>query len=210
MIRSSTSFSPANRVETLAERLNETLTGAPNGWLLEYYPSSGQYYGGFNVFLSFSEGNKVKVGSEVAGKGKTATSTYSIYQSAGCVLTLDTYNEVMHYFADPETTGGQGAGFGFEGDFEFNVLDLQDEKITLKGRKTGSTMTMTPMPVSMSWDDYIVALKEEESAISKHTRIRYPDSGQQIRRPHQRQDCWKSSAKLTANRSRHPTHSYSI
>lgn len=165
--------SSANRVETLAERLNETLTGAPNGWLLEYYPSSGQYYGGFNVFLSFSEGNKVKVGSEVAGKGKTATSTYSIYQSAGCVLTLDTYNEVMHYFADPETTGGQGAGFGFEGDFEFNVLDLQDEKITLKGRKTGSTMTMTPMPVSMSWDDYIVALKEEESAISKHTRIRY-------------------------------------
>lgn len=89
------------------------------------------------------------------------------------MLTLDTYNEVMHYFADPETTGGQGAGFGFEGDFEFNVLDLQDEKITLKGRKTGSTMTMTPMPVSMSWDDYIVALKEEESAISKHTRIRY-------------------------------------
>ena len=165
--------SSANRVEALAERLNETLTGAPNGWLLEYYPSSGQYYGGFNVFLSFSEGNKVKVGSEVAGKGKTATSTYSIYQSAGCVLTLDTYNEVMHYFADPETTGGQGAGFGFEGDFEFNVLDLQDEKITLKGRKTGSTMTMTPMPVSMSWDDYIVALKEEESAISKHTRIRY-------------------------------------
>ena len=82
--------SSANRVEALAERLNETLTGAPNGWLLEYYPSSGQYYGGFNVFLSFSEGNKVKVGSEVAGKGKTATSTYSIYQSAGCVLTLDT------------------------------------------------------------------------------------------------------------------------
>lgn len=39
--------SSANRVKALAERLNETLTGAPNGWLLEYYPSSGQYYGGF-------------------------------------------------------------------------------------------------------------------------------------------------------------------
>lgn len=54
--------SSANRAEAMAERLNETLAGSPNGWLLEYYPSSGQYYGGFNVFLSFSEGNKVIVG----------------------------------------------------------------------------------------------------------------------------------------------------
>ena len=34
--------SSANRVEALAERLNETLTGAPNGWLLEYYPSAAR------------------------------------------------------------------------------------------------------------------------------------------------------------------------
>ena len=102
--------SSANRAEALAEKLNETLTSCPNGWLLEYYPSSGQYYGGFNVLLSFTEGNKVKAGSEVAGPGKTATSTYTIYQSAGCVLAFDTYNEVIHYFADPETSGGDGAG----------------------------------------------------------------------------------------------------
>lgn len=165
--------SSANRAEAMAERLNETLTSSPNGWLLEYYPSSGQYYGGFNVFLSFSEGNKVKAGSEIAGTGKTATSTYTIYQSAGCVLSLDTYNEVMHYFADPESSAGQGAGYGYEGDFEFNVLDLQDDRITLKGRKTGSRMTMTPMPVSMSWDDYITAVKEEEQALARYSRVRY-------------------------------------
>ena len=169
--------SSANRAEALAEKLNETLTSCPNGWLLEYYPSSGQYYGGFNVLLSFTEGNKVKAGSEVAGPGKTATSTYTIYQSAGCVLSFDTYNEVMHYFADPETSGGNGAGYGFEGDFEFNVLELNDDKIILKGRKSGSRMTMTPMPVSISWYDYISAIKEYENAISRYTRVRYQADG---------------------------------
>lgn len=165
--------SSANRSELLAERLNETLVSSPNGWLLQYYPSSGQYYGGFNVFLSFSEGNKVKAGSELSGAGKTAVSTYTIYQSAGCVLSFDTYNEVIHLFADPESSAGQGAGYGYEGDFEFNVLDLSDEKIVLKGRKTGSRMTMTPMPVSISWDEYIDGVKSEASAISKYSRLRY-------------------------------------
>lgn len=165
--------SSANRAETLAEELNETLVSSPNGWLLQYYPSSGQYYGGFNVFLSFSEGNKVKAGSEVAGEGKTATSTYTIYQSAGCVLSFDSYNEVIHHFSDPEASGGQGAGYGYEGDFEFNVLDLQDDKIVLKGRKTGSRMTMTPMPISITWDEYINGVKEEEKAISKYDRLSY-------------------------------------
>lgn len=165
--------SSANRAEALAERLNETLVSSPNGWLLQYYPSSGQYYGGFNVFLTFSEGNKVKAGSELAGPGKTAVSTYTIYQSAGCVLSFDTYNEVIHQFADPESSAGQGAGYGYEGDFEFNVLDLDDDNITLKGRKTGSRMTMTPMPASMSWDEYIEGVKSEANAISKYSRLRY-------------------------------------
>lgn len=163
----------AKRSEALAERLNETLVNSPNGWLLQYYPSSGQYYGGFNVFLTFSEGNKVKAGSELSGPGKTAVSTYTIYQSAGCVLSFDTYNEVIHQFADPESSVGQGAGYGYEGDFEFNVLDLSDDKIILKGRKTGSRMTMTPMPVSISWDEYIEGVKSEANAISKYSRLRY-------------------------------------
>lgn len=165
--------SSANRIEAMEEELDDVLRSSPNGWIMEYYPSSGQYYGGYNVLMSFTDGGNVKVASEASGVGKTAGSTYSIYQSSGCILSFDTYNEVMHFFSDPETSNGGGAGYGYEGDFEFNVLSLSEDEIIVKGRKSGSVMKMTPMPISMTWDEYLKGIKKEESAISDYDRLRY-------------------------------------
>lgn len=42
----------ADRIEKDLEVAKEALVSAPNGWLMEYYPSSQQLYGGYNVLAS--------------------------------------------------------------------------------------------------------------------------------------------------------------
>ena len=114
----------ANRIEEEMETVQEILLSSPNGWLMEYYPSSTQSYGGFNVLLNFQPGNRVSVASETAGADKTAVSTYTLKQSAGCVLSFDTYNEILHFFSDPSSNEGMGNGYGLEGELFVLPLDI--------------------------------------------------------------------------------------
>ncbi len=60
-------------------------TGAANGWLMEYYPSATQEYGGIAIYMKFQNGT-VTVTSEAEGAGKTAESLYS-YDYYGPTIT---------------------------------------------------------------------------------------------------------------------------
>lgn len=51
------------------------------------------------------------------------------------------------------------------GDYEFIIMDASDNQITLLGKKYGNTMTMTRMPVTTKWKEYIRGVNEiEENA----------------------------------------------
>lgn len=165
----------ANRIEEEMETVQEILLSSPNGWLMEYYPSSTQSYGGFNVLLNFQPGNRVSVASETAGADKTAVSTYTLKQSAGCVLSFDTYNEILHFFSDPSSNEGMGNGYGLEGDFEFTILQADTQIIRLKGKKSGSYITMTPMPAVLKWSDYLKDIKRKDKELSEYYRLLYQD-----------------------------------
>lgn len=166
--------SSAKRIEAEIERIKEILPDAPNGWLMEYFPEMSQSYGGYNLFLSFSPEMEVTAMSEATGKGKTATSSFSIKQSAGPVLSFDTYNEVLHYFSDPDDPAGIGGpGYGLEGDFEFLVLSATAEEVVLKGRKTGSVAVMTPFSPSMEWSDYLDDINKKRKELSDYYRLKY-------------------------------------
>lgn len=168
--------SSANRIEATLKACNDILVGAPNGWLMEYYPASSQQYGGYNVLVSFTSDGKSTVASETYGADETATGFYSLKQSAGLVLTFDTYNKIMHFFSDPANPARIGTnGKGMEGDFEFSVMKAKSDSIILKGKKTGSKIIMTPLTSSVKWDDYLSSLEDLDTEYTVYNSYQYVD-----------------------------------
>lgn len=156
--------SSANRADVTIMANIEVLTGASNGWLMEYFPASSQEYGGYNILLKFTEDGKVTVSSELYAPTDAATSYYAVKQSAGILLSFDTYNEIFHLFSDPsDPTGIGGSGYGMEGDYDFLILEATPEKILLKGKKAGGVAVLTPM--QGSWSEYISDIQAANDAM---------------------------------------------
>lgn len=153
--------------DSAAERMNkalihnqEVLMGATNGWMMEYFPHKKQIYGGYTMFLKFDAHNKVTVASERGG-AKAETSDYQLIGDSGPVLTFNTYNTLFHYFSEPKNPDGIGPDdSGMGGDYEFLVLEATPEKVTLKGKKTGNRIVMTPIPAGASWTDMMKGYQE--------------------------------------------------
>ncbi len=130
------------RMANYLKNANDVLTGAANGWVLDYYPDREQSYGGYVYTLKF-DGQNVEVRSELNGDEKSHTSLYKLVGDDGPVLTFDTYNEVLHYFATP--WGSSGGYEAYDGDFELIIMEATPQKVTLKGKRSGNTMYMYPL-----------------------------------------------------------------
>lgn len=139
--------SSANRISEALKSYNEILVAPENGWVMEYYPAGNQVYGGYNILVSFNEDGSVKVASELYQSNDYVTSLYTLKQSAGPVLTFDSYNEIMHLFSEPE--GGLG------GDYEFTIMSATPDKVVMSGTKTRNMIVLTPMPSEQTWDNYL-------------------------------------------------------
>ena len=162
------SDSSANRADAAIAADMQVLTGAANGWLMEYYPEASQMYGGYNILLSFSEDGRVTVaGDIVTDPTATATSLFSVKQSAGIVLSFDTYNEIFHFFSDPGNSTGGGNGYGLEGDYDFLILEATPQQVRLKGKKSGSYAVLTPM--EGDWAAYIQEVQAAEAAMQANS-----------------------------------------
>ena len=169
---------PSQRMDKEMARVKKLITKPSNGWLMEYYPSSTQAYGGFNVLVKFTDAGKVTFASETAGADVTATSDYEFTQSSGCVITFDTYNSVFHAYSTPEESNGGGLGYGYSGDFEFIVMSASEDEIVLKGRKTGSKARLIPLTPAIKWNEYLSAIKDESSFVANYYRLQYHLNGQ--------------------------------
>lgn len=153
--------SASNRVEEAMENAQKILVEAPNGWLMKYYPSSQQSFGGYNVLMSFTAEGEVTVSADITDPSAKSTSLYRLKEQAGPTLTVDTYNEIFHFFSDPASGVGT-TGLGMEGDYEFTIQSATPELIVMRGKKTGNTITMTPMPENETWEAYLTDIKEAE------------------------------------------------
>jgi hypothetical protein len=132
--------------------IGETLRNAPNGWVMYYYPGRGQAFGGFTLLMRFSDEENVTMASDVIDIERSYSSKYILKE--GPILSFDSYNLVLHFFAEPGINMGFGIGTGLGGDFEFNVVSYSDEKIVLRGTKTDNIIEMEPVPLNTSWDIY--------------------------------------------------------
>ncbi|MBO6032878.1 MAG: DUF4302 domain-containing protein [Prevotella sp.] len=160
----------AQRAEEAIAADYKILTSAEHGWLMQYYPSPYRTYGGYNVLMKFTADGKVTVASDVYYPDATAESFYKITQSAGIVLSFDTYNEIFHLFSTPDAPLGGDTGEGLEGDYDFEFISASAEKIVLKGKKSGNYATMVPLKDD-NWADYITKIGtiEEGMDFPKYT-----------------------------------------
>lgn len=124
----------ADRIEKELEEAKEVLVSAPNGWVMKYYPSSQQLYGGYNVLASFTKDGSVTISADIVDASQKATSYYKLKEQAGPVLTFDTYNDIFHFFSAPDSNLGD-VGTGMGGDYEFTIMSVSAEEIVLKGKK---------------------------------------------------------------------------
>ena len=154
--------SASARIEEAVKNAISVLEGAENGWAVKYYPNPTQTFGGFNLFFKFDDGT-VTVSSEIESASTTATSLYSVGQEAGPTLAIDTKNELINYFAHPRNPDGYGSNYkGLEGDYLWTVLSATPEKVMLRGVKSGSLYTLTPLETS-DWASEMQAYKNAAS-----------------------------------------------
>ena len=140
--------SASARIEEAVKNAIAVLEGAENGWAVKYYPNPTQAFGGFNLFFKFDDGT-VTVSSEIENASTTASSLYSVGQEAGPTLAIDTKNELINYFVHPRNPDGYGSNYkGLEGDYLWTVLGATPEKVMLRGVKSGSLYTLTPLETS--------------------------------------------------------------
>ena len=154
--------SSALRMQEALKNYKTILTTPANGWLMEYYGNTD--YGGYNMFVKFSDNDMAEVANEVYGAGKTATSHYKLEQSGGVILSFDEFNEVFHFFSDPDNILEIGdKGKGMEGDLEFRIISATTDSIVMTGKKHGSKIVMTPVKADTDWDSYLAKVNQAES-----------------------------------------------
>ena len=139
--------SPSLRMQAMLDDAKATLVSAPHGWALDYYPDSYLQYGGYAYTVKF-DASRATVGAEMK-PGEFHTSLYRLHDDNGPVLSFDSYNDLMHYFATPDSDHPHA----YDGDFEFILMNVTDELITLRGKRTGNTMYMHRL--DRSAEDYL-------------------------------------------------------
>jgi len=142
------------RVQDAMDNADKAFVSAENGWLLDYYPEEEQSYGGYVVTVKFADGKAV-VGGELDTEN-TYESLYKMTNDQGPVLTFDSYNDIMHYFATP----GNGNYEAMHGDFEFVVDSVGDEVIKVHGKKTQNVLYFRKLQTSA--EEYIDKVMEVE------------------------------------------------
>lgn len=136
----------SERLEQRMIECQKLLTSAEYGWMIQYYPSSSKAYGGSTYAAKFEANGDVTVTGDVAPSvtgdaSKTITSHYSINSSSSVVLTFDTFNDYIHYWADPDPYSKNK----FEGDFEWAYVEGNAKQMVFRGIRTDNKIVFTAL-----------------------------------------------------------------
>ena len=126
----------SQRLQQALQETRKILRSSQYGWELEYYPDKSLAYGGLVYTIEF-DSLTATVGCSLI-PDSTATSYYRLTNDNGPVLTFDTYNPLLHYYATPSSSEYEAKG----GDFEFVIDSIADDYISLYGKKTLNSMCL--------------------------------------------------------------------
>lgn len=155
--------------EPAAERLEKNvaadktlLESAANGWELHLWTGKDYSGGGYTYFMKFAN-DKVTVSSDIAPANMKTTSSYDVISDQGPVLTVNTYNEIFHYLAEPSMDDDDGE----QQDYEFVIMRTTNDSIYLRGKKWGNHMVMTRVAESTSWEDEINKIQQMDEGLMR-------------------------------------------
>lgn len=153
--------SPAERVEAYLNEYQSLMVSAENGWLLEYYPGD-ETIGGYAYVVKFTQSDVTAWFQLADDVTESVTSMYKMTQDDGPVVSFDTFNDYLHFFANPSSSNYQG----YLGDTEFKIMGSNAEKteIYLRGKKTGMDMTMKKFTGDAS--QYLTAVNDVSDAMT--------------------------------------------
>ena len=137
----------ADRLTDAMNNYSDLLCANGGLWAMEYFSSSSIQ--GYVLLLKFEKNGHVTMyanyDATTAGEFESDESEWGIVGDNGPVLTFNTYNEILHVFADPSYSP---RGRGFEGDYEFNLMGYRNDTIFLNGKKHNIDMLMYRLPES--------------------------------------------------------------
>lgn len=143
--------SSSQRVQNLIDEAYDTLTSSQEGWYFSDYLGFGSSsLGGYWFWCKFNKDYTVEAACERMfsypedeGTDSTVIPTFTVAKSdfdlirgRGAVLTYNVFNEVLHSFSEPRS----GAPNAEQGDYEFTIVEVTPDLVTVKGIKTGKTM----------------------------------------------------------------------
>lgn len=146
--------SSSERLQAYLAEAKQILTSSETGWIMEYYPGSGQKLGGYAYYLNFTDAD-VEAAYEL-DPANTYKSLYKMTADNGPVLSFDTYNPALHYFATPSSSKYQARG----GDFEFTITSVSPEKIGLRGKRSGNHYDLYPYTSDLAPEEYLAKVAE--------------------------------------------------
>lgn len=168
----------AHRITAAMKEASDMLPTAEYGWILEMYPEKTQMYGGWTYCVRF-DAERAYVSSELAETPKVVTtSLWKMTNDNGPTLTLDTYNELFHYYATPSSDNYQA----LKGDFEFMVMEVTPDLIRLRGKKTHNAAYLRRL--TMPAEEYItkqryvddrLVFSKMEGNVGGHSVVLEPD-----------------------------------
>ncbi len=159
----------AERLAKAAEQEKALLQSASNGWVLHYYYGESYSGSGSTFIIRFRPDGKAEVAGEAAkfvggDNSSVSVSSYDVIKDQSVVLTFNTYNEILHYFAQPY----QDVVEGVQGDYEFVIMESTPDTIRLKGKKWGNHMVMTRLAENTDWKDYLDQASQVEAGFVKN------------------------------------------
>ena len=150
---------PAVRIDNAVKNYTELLKSNGGRWNMKYFANGDE--GGYNFMMLFKNGSV-----EISGKNYYTgdafvqdESMWEVIADYGPVLTFNTYNEVFHLFSDPVP---DGTGLG--GDYEFIVMKAEENKITLRGKKTGITAVLERVTDNVTDQEFFAEVEANRAA----------------------------------------------
>lgn len=171
--------SAAERTVEALENAQKCLTEAPNGWEFLYFCNPDTR--GYNILVKFDEhgqvtataktyldGTSLKTDSIITDKN----STWEVVSDYGPILSFNTYNDVLHLWADPQDDGD-----GFLGDYEFLILESTPERILLKGKKHSGYSVLRRLPADQDWTEYFANIENMQKKLFRNGNLFLLEAG---------------------------------
>lgn len=136
--------SAAERLEQYKKEYADVLTADGGLWTMEYFSNPDEP--GYVFVMKFNDNGSVEISANhkwIGSEFKQETSLWKMIADNGPVLSFNSYNKLFHIFSDPANIEGPYApegedgdinetGYGHEGDYEFQVMEVSEDGQTVR------------------------------------------------------------------------------